>query len=579
MGAGHGADIRLRLLNFVVMASAAALAARLVYLQVFEGPHLAALALEQRTRAIDLTPVRGEIVDRKGRDLAISVDAYSISAQPGSFDRPLDQVTEALAPVLHMAPGEIARRLGGVGWRWVVRGEDEPVGAEIRALHLPGIEVIRESRRVYPNGPLASTLLGFVGADDHGLAGIEHDFDRVLAGSAKRLYIQVDAYGHELLREGTVSPLRTIQTDAARVVLTLDEDVQALAERELDAEVAKEKARRGAVIVMDPRDGDILAYATSPSYDPNHFEGVPWDRIANWPAIDVYEPGSTMKIFTAAAALETGVIHPDEMVVCPPAIHVGDRIISDHDATQTRVLDLGGILQVSSNVGAAEVGTRMTDSEHDAILHRFGFGQVTGSGLGGESPGLVPPLPWSPVRHATICFGQGIAVTPLQMVTAACAVANGGREEPPRLISEVVSPQGQVLRRFEVPPPRQVVSERTAYTVRHLLERVVEAGTGVEARIPGYVIAGKTGTAQRPRTHGRGYGENVVSSFIGIVPANDPQLVILTLLDSPQVDHFASVTAVPLFRRVAEGTLRELGIGPQEAASGSPTFATALDQD
>jgi cell division protein FtsI (penicillin-binding protein 3) len=551
---------RSRWLYALFVAGAVGLSGRLVYLQVVAAPHLSALAQQQHTHDVNLASVRGEIVDRNGRELAVSVDAASIYAQPSDYTMKPEAIAERLAPVLNQPLDQVRQEVAGSHWHWIVRQQEESIGHAVRAMKIPGIGVVRESKRLYPKGTLGATLLGFVGADNQGLAGIEHDFDKVLLGKARKLEVQVDAHGREILREGG-SPLRSIQTDGARVVLTLDETIQHIAQRELAASLERLQAKRGAVLVMNPENGDILAYALMPTYDPNQYKGLAWESIKNWVANDVYEPGSTMKVFTIASALDAGRITPATRFDCPPTYSLAGHTISDHEAPAgIRHLSPEDILQVSSNVGALQVGLRMPDTVHRDHLVRFGFGSVTGSGIHGESKGLLSPIPWPAVRQGSISFGYGISVTPLQILAAASAIADDGRRHVPRLIDRVDAPDGHLLQAFPPATPSQVVSPQVARTVRQMLQSVVERGTGTAARVPGYNVAGKTGTANK--SQGGGYSSNVIASFLGFVPAEKPKLVILALIDSPQNAHFAASTAAPLFQAVAGETLRYLGVPP-----------------
>lgn len=561
----------------LLVGAALALILRLVLLQVIEAPHLSALAQQQRTRDINLASLRGEIVDRHGRELAVSVDAVSIYAQPADFTEPVPTLASKLAPVLHRSADAIAKELDGRHWHWILRQQDEEVGNAVRALRLPGIGVVRESKRVYPKETLACSLLGFTGVDNQGLAGIEHDFDHVLRGSPQKLTVQVDARGREILRASNGSPLNSIQAEGAQVVLTLDETIQHIAQRELSNAVVSLQARRGAVLVMDPQTGDVLAYALYPTFDPNHYQSYPWEVVKNWVANDVYEPGSTMKIFTISSALAGGQIDPGSVFDCGPTISVGKRTISDHEAPAgIRHLRPRDILAISSNVGALQVGLRMPPSYHRAMLERFGFGATTHSGIHGESRGQLPALPWPTMRQGSISFGYGLSVTPLQILTAATAIADEGRLHRPRLIDRVVAPDGQVLMTFPVATASQVISPAVAHTVMDMLGEVVTSGTGTAAKIPGYNVAGKTGTANKARSEGGGYTGEVIASFLGIVPAEAPRLLILALLDSPHNAHFASMTAVPLFRAVASDTLQYLGVSPStpSLSASEPGHAT-----
>lgn len=550
------------------------LVARLVYLQVFDSAKLSALAQAQRTRTIDLSAKRGEIVDCNGKELAVSIDAYSIYAIPHEVkDFDAKKTAAALAPVLGMTPDDLESHLAGTSFRWLKRQVDAATHRKVEALKLPGIGSVRETKRLYPNGTLAATLLGFVGVDNQGLAGIELSFDKVLRGPHRKLQVQVDAYGHEILREGTTAPLASFMAEGSQVVLTIDEDLQAIAERELAAEMQSSGAERGTVLIMEPQTGNLVAYAVAPTYDPNHYADYSWSVIKNWPATDVYEPGSTMKIFTIGAALDHGTITEDQQFVCPPYIHVDDRIISDHEAPKTpRILTPFEIMEQSSNVGATKIAFTMPAAEHRAFLEKMGFGHLTGSGILGEARGDVPPLPWAHIRQSTIAFGQGISVTPLQILTGVAAVANGGVRVEPRLIDRVVDAKGHTIQTFPVKVVGRVMKPETCQKVIALLKRVVQGGTGTYAQVPGYVLAGKTGTAQKVRADGLGYSPDVVASFVGLVPADQPRYVMLTLLDAPQKVHWASLTAVPLWGHIAADIFRLRGIRPTAPLpSGSPS--------
>ncbi|MBM3275114.1 MAG: penicillin-binding protein 2, partial [Candidatus Sericytochromatia bacterium] len=456
-------------------------------------------------------------------------------------------------------------------WTWLARKQTDEVAKRIKALKLAGVGLVKETRRVYPKGPLAGTLLGFVGVDNQGLSGIEHNFDDLLRGPPRHLDIQVDAMGRELLRDFTQNPMSTVLADGARVVLTLDEAIQHEAEKHLARTVSGLSAAGGWVIVMEPKTGDVLAFATWPTYDPNHPERAS-SVVANPAVSGVFEPGSTMKVFTVAAAIESGKVTPASAFDCPPRMTIGKTTIGDHDPPPgVRRLTVRDIIKVSSNVGTAQIGMRMPDALHRTYLTKFGFGRSTGSGLGGESAGLLPRVPWRPINHATISYGQGVSVTALQLAAAECVLANGGMRVTPRLIRRIVAPDGRTIQEIPAAPAERVLSERTAKLMMPILSAVVEAGgTGIAARIPGYHVAGKTGTAQKVRNDGRGYSSDVISSFVGFAPVEQPRIVVLASLDSPTKAHYASQTAAPLFRDVAGAALRILGVEPDPDAFNVP---------
>lgn len=542
------------------------LCGRLVYLQVFEYSKLSALAQAQRTKTVDLSAVRGEIVDCNGKELAVSVDSFSVYAMPKEAkDFDLKKTAQALAPVLGMAVPEMEKALKGENFRWLKRQQPEKVRDAVRALHLSGVGLVRESKRVYPKGQLAATLLGFVGVDNQGLAGIEHAFDKVLRGPKQKLAVQVDAYGREILREGGHDPVDTLLADGNRVVLTIDENIQHIAERELAKSVADSGAKRGAVMMMEPATGNLVAFAICPTYDPNNFSKYNWEQLKNWAVTDVYEPGSTMKIFSVSAALDHNRIKPEQKFFCPPMIKVDGRIVSDHEAPSwNRELTPFEIMEQSSNVGTTKIAFTMKPPEHRAFLEKMGFGRLTGSNITGESRGVLPKLPWRAITQATVSYGQGVSVTPLQILAAASAVGNDGVRMAPRLIDKVVTAKGELVEAFPPKSQGQVMKPETCKLMMQMLEKVVTDGTGTSAGVPGYRIAGKTGTAQKIRDDGLGYSSDVMASFLGFFPSNKPRFVMLTLLDSPRKVHWAAATAAPLFGHVAAESLRYLAITPTE---------------
>ncbi len=570
---------RLLVVQVLFCILALALCGRLAYLQVWQAPELSAKALAQRTKRVDLAALRREIADRNGNELAVSVEAWSIYAQPADLREAPGKVAERLAPVLGLPTDKLARQLGGKHWTWLRRKQDSLVANRVRALKIAGVGLIKETRRVYPKGPLAGTLLGFVGVDNQGLAGIEHDFDAALKGPPRHLDIQVDAMGRELLRDFAANPMTTVLADGARVILTIDEAIQHEAEKHLGAAIASLEAKAGWVIVMEPDTGDILAFANMPSYDPNHPERAASSVITNAAVSGVFEPGSTMKPFTVAAALESGTVTPRSAFDCPPRITIGNKTIGDHDPPPgVRRLTVPQIIQMSSNVGTAQIGMRMRDQVQRSFLVRFGFGRNSGSGLGGESSGLLPRLPWRPINHATISYGQGVSVTGVQLAAAECVFANGGLKVQPRLIRRIVAPDGHVIQEFPVAKPERVISPRVVAQLIPMLKSVTEpGGTGTAARIPGYHVAGKTGTAQKVRPDGRGYSSDVISSFVGFAPVAQPRIVVLASLDSPKKAHYASQTAAPLFREVAASALRILGVEPDPSAFNVPVPSHAAD--
>lgn len=559
-----------------------ALMGRLIYLQVYQHEDLAQRALAQQTRTIDLSTLRGDIRDRQGRELAISVPAASLYATPRDFRARPAEVARQLAPALGEPAWTVEKRLAGRSFRWLARQIPPDQADRVMAMKIPGMGRVRESRRFYPLGSLAASLIGFVGVDNQGLAGVEYAYEPVLRGPLQHINIFTDARGHELLRDSDESPLDSLQTQRQQVVLTLDETIQHIAERELAEGMRATGSLRGLALVMDPRTGDILALATQPSFDLNNYHRADWSVIKNWAVTDTYEPGSTMKAFTVAAALEQKRISPYEVFRCPGQIKIGGWPIHDHDqrADEIRYLTPFQIMEKSSNVGASLIAARMPIKDHFRQLQRFGFGQSTESGLGGEVSGTLPLGTRAAIKQATVSYGQGVSVTPIQLTAAMASIANGGVRMRPRVVDKILDPEGQIVRSF---PPRALgtpLSKSTLQPLIAMLGTVVESpkGTGYLARMPEYRAAGKTGTADKV-VNGR-YVNQVISSFLGFAPVERPEVVALVLFDRPLKNHWASESAAPVWGRMIRQILQYLKVKPTRVGtvtpSGSPgrkTFA------
>jgi len=533
--------------------------ARLVYLQVIDRAELAARAERQQQRTVDAPAQRGEIVDRHGRLLAYSVDADSVYAVPTEIEDPQRTATELCNALQGCSASDremLVERLGSSrGFVWVRRQLAPDESARVAALGLRGIGFSKETRRYYPGRELAAHLLGFVGIDNEGLAGIEGTYDREIRGRDGRVLIQVDARRHAV-----ASRVERAPTAGADLELTIDEYIQYVAERELRAGVEANRARGGSVVVMDPMSGQILALANWPTFNPNTFQHASPEARRNRAIQDLYEPGSTFKIVTASAALQEHVVRPDDLINTNGGmIRFGSRQIDDtHDYG---VLSFTDVIVKSSNVGAIKVGLRIGAKRLDRYVRRFGFGSTLSSDFRGESPGIV----WNPAELddsalASVSMGYQIGVTALQMATAASAVANGGELIEPRVVRAVV----RSGRRTEVPKKviDRAITPGTAATLTSIMELVVERGTGKPARVSGFTVAGKTGTA-RKLVDGRYSTTDYNASFVGFVPSRRPALAIVVVVDSPHAKgYYASVVAAPIFARVAEAALRHLGVPP-----------------
>ncbi|MEB3205270.1 MAG: penicillin-binding protein 2 [Candidatus Sericytochromatia bacterium] len=532
---------------------------------LFQGVDHSRKAESLRVKAFALAPDRGDLVDRRGQVLAISLQRESISYAGKERSMAPDLMASRLAPVLGRDEAELRAQLARPRWTWLKRRVTKAEAEAVRKLKLghEGIGIRPETLRSYPRGRLAASLLGWVGQDNQGLSGLEHAHDRLIRGPRQFARVESDRWGNPLFSSREAANLPAT-TRGRRIVLTLDARLQHHTETALARAVHLQKAQGGTVIIMAPQTGEVLALASYPDFDPNRGREAAPDITRVKALTDVFEPGSIMKPFTLAAAMETGRLKPTERFSCPAKLHIGTATIGDHDPPAAiRTLSVPEILKVSSNVGTTQIGWRMPSSVHAAQLERFGFGRRTTPEWRGESAGLVPPQPWSRLTQATVSYGQGIAVTAMQLATAMCMVANGGLQVAPRFVDRVEDEEGHLIQQLPATTGKRILAPEVVTELRRMLEGVTEeGGTGVASRVPGYRVAGKTGTADKVGPDGRSYGGEVIASFLGFVPAEAPRVVILASLDRPTMAHFASQTSAPLFREVAIATLRTLGIPP-----------------
>jgi cell division protein FtsI/penicillin-binding protein 2 len=556
---------RLAALAVCWVAAFALLAGRMVDLQVVRAGTLTRLAVRQQLESLRLPGRRGLILDRDGRPLAVNVEVDSIYAVPKGIDDP-DAFARRVAPVLGLTPGEVRARLrrGGPYFAWLARRQPTDVAGRLRALDLgEAVGVVPESRRAYPAAVLAAGVLGFTGTDGEGLAGLELEYDRVLRGTGGVEVADRDAIGRELVQtQRIVTPPR----DGATLVLTIDEVIQHIAEREVARAVRQSHARSGLAVVMDPETGGVLAMAAVPSFDPNTYQASPPRLWKSRAVSDVYEPGSTFKLILAAAAIDSGSVTPADRWSDPGKIRLNGVTIHDAEPTEHFAsLSLGDIIKYSSNVGAAQVATRIGKDTMYAYIRRFGFGQPTGIDLPGEAMGLVRPVSqWYGPTLQNIAFGQGVSVTPIQLLTAVSSFATGGLEVRPHVVAVIRDASGRTVSVTDDVPRRRVVPASVAAEVLAMMEEVVRGGTGVKAQIDGYTVAGKTGTAQRPGPLG-GYEPGAyTASFVGVVPVPSPRLAILVVVDEPRGVYFGGDVAAPAFREIARQALWYLRVPPQE---------------
>jgi cell division protein FtsI (penicillin-binding protein 3) len=556
--------VRSRLLVFAAIFGAwtIGIEARLVYLQVVQHADMTARANRQQLREIKPAAKRGEILDRHGRVLAYSVDGDAIAADPsevGDPDATARQVCDALEGCTPQDQQTMARHLRRDTQFVFLRRVASPDDARrVRALNLPGVMIYKESRRYYPKKELAAHVLGYVGTDNAGLAGLESTYDARVRGREGRMLVQTDARQHAIVTREERPP-----TAGESLELTIDQYLQHIAERELRAGVEAHRAAGGTAVIMDPHSGEILALANWPTFNPNAFRRADETARRNRAVQDQYEPGSTFKVVTASAALEEDVILPDTPIDCSPGrIAFGSRVIDDVHPYGT--LSFTDVIVKSSNVGAIKVGLRLGPERLTRYVGRFGFGQPIAPDFRGENPGFV----WNPTRLdpsalASVSMGYQVAVTPIQMAAAVSAVANGGQLFEPRVVRAFI----QGSRRTEVPQKllRRAISAETASELTAMMEGVVERGTAKAARIEGFTIAGKTGTAAK-LVNGRYSKSDYNASFVGFAPSRKPELAIVVVMDMARVNcgscYYGGVVAAPIFQRIAEAALRHRGIGP-----------------
>ncbi len=552
---------RLVALLSALILAIGAVTVRLAVLQVSQAATFQDRGLDQRLDTIALHATRGQILDRTGRNpLAISIPARDVYADPRYIDDPL-RIALQVAPILGLDVMALARSLAGDGsFVWVARQVDRDLAARVERLRLPGIGFLSVSKRYYPAGSLAPQVLGFVGIDGEGLAGLEYEYQSRLAGTPGERTQELDGSREQPIAGGI--QVERLPVPGDDLVTTIDRDLQYQVQMALEVAVKVNRAKGGTVIVMDPNTGEILAMADYPWFDPNRFAESSEETWRNRAVTDAFEPGSVNKVITAAAAIEERALPLDERLPIPDQVRVGDFVIHDSHPHPVERMTLGDIIAQSSNVGAIRVAELLGPDRLAQYLMRFGFGQTTGLGFPGESAGLLRPLyDWTDTSLATIAFGQGISVTPLQMASVYATIANGGEWMQPRLVRGSIDPLGE-FHPVPVLPSRRVVSEKTARTVAEMLAYAVEDGTGTAAQIPGYQVAGKTGTARKPYDDRPGYSNRYVASFIGFLPASAPRVVIAVMLDEPRTTIYGGIVAAPLFQRIARYTIRRLGIAP-----------------
>ena len=553
--------------------------ARLVHLQFSQHETLADRARQQQQNSFETAPERGDLLDRHGRQLARSIQTVSLFLDPDGLDAAtLDRNAKQLSQSLGLKYADLAKEFREAHaekrrFVWIARRLDADHANKIVAMNLPGIQPRLEPKRYYPNGPLASHILGYVGLDGKGLGGVEQFYNAKISGEPGKLFLERDAKGK------SYESYEIASKPGQTVILTIDQTIQYQAEQTLLAAVQRSRAKSGTVIVLDPRSGEILALANAPTFDPNKVAETKAETRSNWALQNIYEPGSTFKIVAFSAALEKQLAKPEDRIDCQMgAITVAGRVINDHHPFGS--LTIKEALEKSSNVAAIKLGLRVGDPTMYDYIKRFGFGARTGIELPGETAGLLRKVErWQPSSIGSIAIGQEVGVTPVQMVAAFGALANDGVRIAPHLIREVRNAEGAVVYRAQ-PEHRRVIGPEIALALRGMLEGVTLNGTAKQAQLDGYSAAGKTGTAQKIDPKTRAYSATkFVGSFVGFAPVSNPQVVIIVVIDEPAGAYHGGDVAAPIFREVAEQVLPALGVMPDIETKSVPELIAKTNED
>jgi cell division protein FtsI/penicillin-binding protein 2 len=547
------ANRRIRLLGAIVAALLAVAVARTAWLQAIEAPSLDRIAQGQQRQTIDLLAHRGTVYDRRGVELAISRDATTVVANPTQIQDP-ETVAAAVATDLGLPEQDVLEALSdrSRGFVYLARKVDPEDARLLQAREIVGLSFIPEEQRTYPQRKVGSHVIGFAGLDNEGLAGLELRYDPILSGENGQETVVQDVYGRTLdVIEAT--PVR----DGRDLFLTLDYRLQAEVQTVLRETRANWQAKSATAIVIDPRTGGILALAVEPGFDANAFGRQSLETQRNRAVTDTFEPGSTFKVVTVAAVLEEALVGPDSSFTLPYEIEVADRRIHDAEERGTEEMTVSQILSRSSNVGAIILAQKLREQRLAQWIERFGFGETTGIDFPGEEQGIVLPREkWTGSTIGNVPIGQGIAVTPIQLAVAYAAIANGGYWLQPHFVDRIGDDD---IRPGE---KRRIMSEQTARLLTAMMQDVVADGTGIEAQVPGYSVAGKTGTAAKPEPTGGYSEERYVASFVGFAPARTPRIVVLVAIDEPRGAIWGGTVAAPAFARIAEFALEYLEVRP-----------------
>ncbi len=536
-----------------------------MYLQIFCRSWLSEKAANQYEVSLKSSGKRGTIYDRNLREMAVSIDVTSIAAHPPQIKNP-EAAAKSLAKALKINRKVLAKRLTSEKkFVWVKRKITPKEAETVRNLNIDGLDFLLEHKRFYPNKTLASQVVGFTDIDDNGLEGIEFYYNDELKGAVTRYTVLRDAHGRGFEAENIAGS----SSSGKNLVLTIDSNIQYIAEKNLAEAVTKFSAKSGMAVVMATGTGAVLALAHYPLLNPNALNEFDQELWRNRVITDPFEPGSTMKIFSAAAAIESGSCSPSSIFYCENgAYRVGRHVV--HDTHEYGWLSLQQIIKYSSNIGAIKFSTQ-TGSEHlFRTLHNFGFGTKTGIDCPGETGGSLASFKkWTKIDAGTISFGQGISVSALQLIAATSAIANKGVFMKPYVVQAITDNNGRLIKSFAPSKGRRVISEKTARTLTRIMQTVTtEGGTGVNAALEGYSVCGKTGTAQKIGKNGGYENGKYVSSFVGFVPSEHPKVAVLVIIDEPKGQHYGGTVAAPAFKNIAQKTLAYMNISPKSKTDG-----------
>jgi len=552
--------MRILLVGLFFCGAFAAIITKAVHLQVYRSQWLSQIATGQYEKLLTTSGQRGIIYDRNMREMAVSVNVTSIAAYPSRI-KDVAATARPLARILKLDAGAVKKRLAaGKSFVWIKRKTTAKETSQVKELDLPGIDFVQEYNRYYPNTTLAAQALGFTGLDGEGLEGIEFYYNRQLTGADKNFTVFKDALGNGFSPES-----RELVTDKGHnLVLTIDGTIQYITENALQQAIGQYSAVSALAIVMQPQTGALLAIAHYPTINPNSYLDFDRFRWRNRAITDPFEPGSTFKIFSAAAALEYGNIKPDDIFFCENgAYKIGKNVV--HDVRRHGWLSLQQIIKFSSNIGAVKVGEKVGAKKLYQTFRNFGFGEKTGIDCPGETTGSLSHYSsWSDIDVGAISFGHGLSVSAVQLITAVSAIANDGILMKPYIVEEVTDQNGLSVKKFEPQVVRRAVSARTAEIVKKILKTVItEGGTGVNAALDGYSVCGKTGTARKLDENGKYSDSKHIASFVGFTPADHPQIAILVVIDEPKEIYYGGAVAAPVFKDIAQQTLNYLNVAPE----------------